>query len=153
MDEKLKKIIKILQDDIPIVKRPFKLLAEKNDLEEEELINAILDLMDKRIIRHFGAIIKHTKVGYKSNAMLVMKIDENKIDESGNLLASFNEVSHCYHRVSKKEWPYNLYVMVHAKGEDELQKIIEKILNLTKPKFYKILPSLKEFKKDSMKYI
>ena len=152
MDEKSRKIVKILREDLPIVEKPFKKLAESYNLEEEELINTILNFMREGIIRHFGAIVKHDKVGYISNAMVAWEVKEEEIDRVGNLIASFPEVTHCYKRVSTDKWPYNLYAMIHGKSKEEFEEIIKKITELIKAEKYTVLFSLKEFKKDTMKY-
>ena len=42
-------------------------------------------------------------------------------------MAIFNEVSHCYQRNPAKDWPYNLYTMIHALSEESCKEIARKM--------------------------
>jgi len=74
------------------------------------------------------------------------------VEEVGKLMASFDEVSHCYRRNPAKDWPYNLYTMVHASDEVSCRKIAATISEKTSAHGYEILFSRKELKKTSMQY-
>ena len=55
-----KKIIALLQADIPVVKRPFLEMAEKIGITEEEFLKVLNDLNDRGMIRRFGATLKQS---------------------------------------------------------------------------------------------
>ena len=104
------------------------------------------------IIRRFGATLRHQEAGFKANAMIAWKAPEGTIGEMGKTLARFREVSHCYHRAPKGDWPYNLYAMVHGGSRDECREIAERMSSATGLTEYAVLFSEKEFKKTSMEY-
>ena len=147
-----KKIISQIQRDLPVHPRPFALLAEKIGISEAVFVERVKRLKDKGIIRRFGATLRHQEAGFKANAMIAWKSPENTINENGEKLARFREVSHCYHRTPKGDWPYNLYSMVHGGSRDECRKIAQQMSSATGLTDYAVLFSEKEFKKTSMEY-
>ena len=147
-----KKVIALLQTDIPVVKRPFKEMGEKIGVSEEEFLSVLKDLDSRNMIRRFGATLKHQKSGFKANAMVAWKVDEDQVEATGNIMATFQEITHCYRRNPAPGWKYNLYTMVHATSEEACYAIVEKIANAVKQDDYELLFSRKELKKTSMKY-
>ena len=118
-----KRIIASIQGDIPITERPYLEIAENLGISEELLLKSLKNLCDEGVIRRFGATLRHQKSGYTANAMVAWRVDEERVDEVGEKMASFGPVSHCYRRNPKDDWPYNLYTMVHANDEDSCREI------------------------------
>ena len=147
-----KKIIASIQEDMAVTERPYLDIAEKLGISEAELLETLQNLCDRGIIRRFGATLRHQRTGYTANAMGAWQVDEARIDEVGNEMASFKEVSHCYRRNPTKTWPYNLYTMIHANDEDSCRKTAEKMSRKAKVEKYELLFSRKELKKTSMVY-
>ncbi|HGY10784.1 MAG TPA: Lrp/AsnC family transcriptional regulator [Desulfobacterales bacterium] len=147
-----KKVIALLQTDIPVVKRPFLEMAEKIGITEDEFLDVLRELNDRGMIRRFGATLKHQKSGFKANAMVAWKVDEDRVEETGNIMATFQEVTHCYRRDPAPGWKYNLYTMVHASDEAECYAIVKKISEAVGEEEYELLFSREEFKKTSMTY-
>ena len=147
-----KKIIALLQTDIPVVKRPFLEMAEKIGITEEEFLRVLKDLNDRGMIRRFGATLKHQKSGFKANAMVAWKVEEGRVERTGTIMATFQEITHCYRRNPAPGWRYNLYTMVHAGSEEAVHAIVKRISETVGEKDYEILFSRKELKKTSMNY-
>jgi len=147
-----KKIIHYIQDDIPLTEAPFAHIAEQVGISEEECISIIDNMKKQGIIRRFGATLRHQQAGYDSNVMVAWNIPEDKIDEAGAVFSSFRNVSHCYYRPSKGDWPYNIYTMIHGKKLEENEQLAEKMSEISGMKDYILLPSIKELKKTSMSY-
>ncbi len=153
MDEQTKiELIKIIQESIPISLTPFKDIAVILNISEKEVIDTINKLKQDKVIRRFGAVLRHQKAGITANGMIVWNVPDEKAEEVGNKFAAFKEVSHCYERPRAYKWDYNLYTMVHGKSKEECYKIAEKLSKVSGIKEYKILFSEKEYKKSSMKY-
>jgi len=127
-------------------------MAEKIDITEEKFLSILKDLNDRGIIRRFGATLKHQKSGFKANAMVAWKVDEDRVEKTGNIMATFREITHCYRRDPAPGWKYNLYTMVHASNEDECYALVKKISKAVGEDEYELLFSRKELKKTSMKY-
>ncbi|MCF8010013.1 MAG: Lrp/AsnC family transcriptional regulator [Clostridiales bacterium] len=152
LNEREKQIIRELQEDLPLVNRPFEKIAQKLGMEEQELINKIKELKEQGIMRRFGAAVKHQHLGYIANAMVVWKIPENEIVTAGDLMSEYPEISHCYQRPTYPGWPYNLFTVLHGKTEEECINKAKRISKETGYYNYRCLFSTKELKKSSMKY-
>ena len=152
IDDVDKQVISLIQGDLPVDPRPFDLLAKEIGITEEELVNRIRSLKEKGIIRRFGATLRHQEAGFSSNAMVAWIVPEDRIDDVGEIMAGFREVSHCYHRNPAEDWPYNLYTMVHANDEDACRGIAGEMSAKAQVQDYTLLFSRKELKKTSMEY-
>lgn len=147
-----KKIIASIQEDIPVTSRPYLEISKKLKISEETLLKTLKALCDRGVIRRFGATIRHQKSGFAANAMVAWIVDEERIEEVGEKMSFFKEVSHCYRRNPTDEWPYNLYTMVHANNEDTCREVVRTMSSETRVENYKLLFSRRELKKTSMKY-
>ena len=147
-----KKIVKALQDDLPLCSHPFKVIAEQVGMSEDELLAEIHRLKQRGIIRRFGAIVYHRNLGIAANAMVVWRVPKEKSQEVGKIMAEFPEVTHCYERPTYPDWQYNLFTMIHGESKDECERVIAQISERTGIKYYRQLYSTRELKKVSMKY-
>jgi len=147
-----KKIIASIQKDIAITERPYLEIADKLGVSEESLLQTLQGLCDRGIIRRYGATLRHQKTGFTANAMAAWQVEEERIEEVGNIMASFPEVSHCYRRNPTDRWPYNLYTMIHAGDEDACRQTALNMSKATSVNNYTLLFSRKELKKTSMVY-
>ena len=152
IDEQDKRVISLIQGDLPLDPNPFALLAKKSGMGEDKFIDRIKNLKERGIIRRFGATLRHQEAGFNSNAMIAWLAPDNRIDQIGKTFARFREVSHCYHRTPQKDWPYNLYTMIHGSSREECHSIADRLSQSASLKEYQLLFSEKEFKKTSMKY-
>ena len=144
MDDIDEKLIGKLYN-IPFKKRPFQEIAKTLDLTEEEVLSRIEKLMDEGKIRRLGGLIAHRAIGITANAMCMWNVPEDKVEEIGKTMASFEEVTHCYER--KNPWGYNLFTMVHSYERDECKEIIKRISKATGITDYSIMFSDRELKK------
>lgn len=147
-----KEIIKALQEDFPLCEEPYKVLAERVGISEEELLRRIKELIDEKKIRKMGAVLRHREVGFNANALCAWQVPPDKLDDIAQVMSSYAAVSHCYDRTPAPNWNYNLYTMIHAKTRDECEQLIKELADLTGVTNYKILYTKKEWKKTGMKY-
>ena len=147
-----KKIIASIQEDMQITERPYAAIAEKLGITEAALLDKLQALSQCGVIRRFGATLRHQRAGFSANAMVAWMVDEDRIQEVGQKMASFDQVSHCYRRNPTPEWPYNLYTMVHADSEQACQETARKMSRATSVQDYTLLFSREELKKTSMVY-
>ena len=152
LNELDKRIIRLIQGDLPMALQPFKVLAERLGVSEKEFIERVKALKDREVIRRFGATLRHQEAGFSANAMVAWVVPEERIEEVGNAMASFREVTHCYQRRSYEDWKYNLYTMIHGDSEAQCYKIAGEMSARAGVSDYVLLFSEKEFKKTSMQY-
>jgi DNA-binding Lrp family transcriptional regulator len=147
-----RRIINLIQGDLPVASKPFAVLADQLGIPESTLLEEIRKLKEQGIIRRFGATLRHQEAGFSSNAMVVWRVPEERLEEVGKLIAGFKEVTHCYQRKPQNDWPYNLYSMVHGNNRKDCHEIARRLSREVGISEYTLLFSQKEFKKTSMEY-
>jgi len=145
------RIVRCIQEDLPLVERPFAEWASGIGMTEEGLLELIAQWLNHGFMRRFAAVLNHREVGFSANGMVVWNAPLDRIDEYGQILASHSEVSHCYHRPAYAVWPYNLYAMVHGRSIEDCRNTAEKLGKAIHMEEYHILFSTKEFKKIRLK--
>ena len=147
-----KKIISLIQGDLPLDPRPFAVLATKIGIREDEFVNRVRAMKQQGVIRRFGATLYHQEAGYSANAMVAWLVSDDRIDTVGKMMAAYREITHCYQRRPQKDWKYNLYTMLHGDTRDDCIQKARRISEKTGIEDYAVLFSEKEFKKTSMRY-
>jgi len=147
-----KRLIYLLQSDLPVSQRPFAWLAQRVGLDEEEVIARVAAFKESGLIRRFGATLFHQRSGYPANVMVAWRAPAERIEEMGQHLAAFREVTHCYQRLESPDWPYNLYSMVHGESEEDCTRRVEGMALAAGLEEYRLLFSREELKKTSMRY-
>ena len=148
-----RKVLAVIQNGMPISMTPYKDMAESAGIDTEQLLAILTDWQKDGKIRRIGAIVNHFKVGFGAGAMVVWIVAEDRIEEVGQLLARFDEVTHAYERPASGEWPYSLYTMVHGESEDKVEQIVARMSRACGVSDYRILKTEKELKKVPPKYI
>lgn len=134
--------INLLCQDIPHTKTPF------SDLGID--VAEIRGDLDQKIMRRFGAVLRHQQAGFDANAMVCLAVADT--ERAGMLLAENPHVSHCYERSPFEGFPYNVYAMFHGQSEAELEQSICSALSALNGPDHAVLTSLKELKKTSFVY-
>jgi DNA-binding Lrp family transcriptional regulator len=145
-------LVRVMQEDLPVIEMPFAVLAEQAGLSEEELFNWSKHALQTGLMRRFCAVLYHRNVGMKANAMVVWRVPEENINSVGEEIAKFRQVSHCYRRPTTDIWPYSIFSMIHGSDEPECSRIIGQIEQKIGSFPHKVLLSVKEYKKVRIKY-
>ena len=147
-----KKIIRLLQGEFPLVAEPYKMLAEKIGITEEDLLARIASMREEKKIRKVGAVLRHREVGFTANALCVWDVPDAQMDEVAHHMAEHPRVSHCYDRNRTDDWKYNLYTMIHGYSREECEGIAAELAAATGIEDRRMLYTKREWKKTSMKY-
>lgn len=152
LEEKDQRIIRVLADGIPIVSHPYALLADKAGMTEEEVLSRLKTLKKQGLLRRVGAVLQHRKAGFSANALCVWYVAESRLDAVGAAISRETAVSHCYSREPATDWPYNFYVMIHARDRNACEEIADRIETENQLGDRKMFYSIREWKKVAMKY-
>ncbi len=120
-------VINELQQDLPLIERPFDLISAKLSMNVDEFISHCQVLSQRGVMRRYSASINHNKIGFTANAMACWRVPPDMVNKVGKKVAIFPEVSHCYERQASHLWPYNLFAMIHAHTKDAGKAIAGKI--------------------------
>jgi DNA-binding Lrp family transcriptional regulator len=152
LDDQQKQLVRRLQDTLPLVDQPFDVLAGDLGWSTDRVLEQINDWRSRGVIRRFGAVVDHRRLGFTANGMAVFRVPDDEIDAAGRLLAGRDEVSHCYRRPPLEGFDYNLFAMVHGTSVEEVQVAVADIVETVAPYEHAVLFSETEYKKVSMKY-
>lgn len=147
-----KKIVRAIQDELPLVAEPYKLLAEEIDCPEEVLLERLQLMQTDGALRKMGAVLKHQEVGFAANVLCIWIVPEERMDEVAAIMCSRGAVTHCYDRNTTPDWPYNFYTMIHGSSREECEDIARQLGEETGLNERKMLYTGKEWKKTSMSY-
>ena len=145
-------VVRVLQEDLPLVSRPFTGYAEQLEMTEEELLEKALALQEEGIMRRFAGVIRHRVAGFTANGMTCWIVPDDRVDQIGAKLAAYPQVSHCYRRPVYPDWPYVLFTMVHATTREKCEETVRQIAQEVGIHTYAVLFSHTEFKKERVKY-
>ena len=121
-----RQLIAALQHGLPLVPRPYAVIAEQIGSTENEVVNYIRLMKEKGDIKRFGVVVHHRQLGYKANAMVVWDIPDDRADELGECFGQFDFVTLSYRRPRHlPDWPYNLFCMIHGKDRDDVLKNLD----------------------------
>jgi len=150
--EEEKDYIRELQKDLEIIESPFLKSAQKLGITEEQLLEKIKKYEEIGVMRRFAAILRHREVGFTANGMIVWKVPDERIEQVGEKLGAFPQISHCYQRPTYPDWPYSVFSMVHCKSIADAEDMAKQIQEQVQVNDYKILFSSREFKKTRVEY-
>jgi len=147
-------IINALQQDLPLIEKPFDIISAKVSMDADEFLGHCQAFLQRGIMRRFSASISHNKLGFAANAMACWRVPSDMVDAAGKRIAGLTEISHCYERRTNSLWPYNLFAMIHAETKETCQAITDKICADTRldRNELKLLFSTKEIKKTRVRY-
>lgn len=149
IDEKL---IILLQQEFPLVSNPWKDIANRAGMDEDNLILEIKELKNAGVLKRISAVLRHRNAGFTANGMVCFKVFEERIEDAGRTAARFSEVSHCYQRPVFPDWQYNFFAMTHGRSKEQCESVIRRMAEEINADEYFTLYSIKEFKKERVRY-
>ena len=141
MDALDKEILNEIQWSFPLVAEPYKALAEKFKLSNEEMKKRISALKASGVLRQLSAIFDTRRLGYKSS-LVAMAIAPEKLDHVANQINRHPGVSHNYERNHE----YNLWFTLATPPGSDLKTEVDKFSKLPGILKVRLLPTIKLFK-------
>jgi DNA-binding Lrp family transcriptional regulator len=142
MDDTDRAILNRIQSDFPIASRPYRVVAQELDLEEDEVIRRITRLKKSGIIRRIGANFVPGKLGFVST-LCAARVPEEKIALFSKTVNQYPGVTHNYRR----DHEFNIWFTFIAESMEQIERNLKEIasatgvteiLNLPATKVYKI---------------
>jgi len=148
MDEADMAILQEIEDGIPLSDHPFREVGEKTGLPETEVIERLRALLEQGVIRRFRARINQRKAGLTANALVAWGVDSAKAPITGEMMAGFPGVTHCYRRRPVPgRWDYELYTVHHSRRREDLCSEVADVAAAAGIDSYLVLFSGEEFKR------
>jgi DNA-binding Lrp family transcriptional regulator len=120
-------ILDALQNDIPLVARPFTAIAQRLGIPEQVLLERIKRLQDEGIVRGISPILESLHMGLTAATLVAIHGPEERVFEIAAIISSYPEVSHNFRR----DHFYTLWFTLSGKNEEDLQRVLTEIQNRT----------------------
>jgi DNA-binding Lrp family transcriptional regulator len=139
-------ILDALQDDIPLVPRPFAAIAQQLGIPEQVLLERLKRLQDEGIVRGISPILESRHMGLSAATLIALHVPEERVHEIAAIISSYPEVSHNFRR----DHYYALWFTLSGKNEEDMQRVLTEILSRTGIRDTNILnlPSVRKLKVD-----
>lgn len=154
LDSVDRRIVAATQAGLPLVREPYRAIAEQVGIDEAAVIARLKRLLDEGAIRRIGAIPNHYALGFTANGMSVWDVADDAVAGIGAKIGALDEVTHCYQRPRHLPlWPYNLFAMVHGHTREEVRGKVAQIAELigTAARSHDILFSTRILKKTGLR--
>lgn len=139
MDYLDREIINHFQGGFPVVERPFKVLADKLEIQESEIMTRIRFMLDDGILTRFGPLYNIDKMG-GTFSLCALEVPEDSFDEIAEKVNQFPEVAHNYQRAHR----LNMWFVIAAESQDALIDTLARIEAATGLKVFNF-PKQREF--------
>ncbi|MCX7886142.1 MAG: AsnC family transcriptional regulator [Verrucomicrobiae bacterium] len=143
MDATDRKLLSLIQRDVPVVPRPWDALGEPLGLSGEEVLRRVQTLKAAGIIRQISAIFDTRSLGYTSTLVAVRCLPQREAEVAA-VINQHPGVSHNYAR----NHPFNLWftIAVSPQSRFGLERTVEILRQETNAEALRLLPALRVFK-------
>ena len=143
LDETDKKLLNLMQGSFALTERPFAHVAKLAELTEDEVMERVQYLLDKRIIREVTPIFDTRALGY-SSMLVAAKVDASNPHRAAQFINSHPGVTHNYLRNHE----FNLWftLAVEPGSKLGLDGTLDVMAAKTGAESIRQLPTLKLFK-------
>ena len=135
-----KALLNMMQSNFPLNMYPYKTMADKLGVTEEEIIARIEALKEAGIIRRIGAVLDARRLGFFST-LCAAKVSGDKINEVAEIINKYDGVTHNYRRTHE----YNLWFTLTAPSQEESRIIIDELMEKTGVHIVS-MPAIKSYK-------
>jgi DNA-binding Lrp family transcriptional regulator len=147
-----KGVIRELQEDLPLVPRPFADMARRLGITTVDLFARASEFQQRKLMRRYSGVLHHRRSGFSANAMIVWNVPPERSEEVGWTMAQHKAVTHCYERPTFPDWPYTHFTMVHATTPGGCEEFNREISEATGITDRLVLYSTREYKKTRVRY-
>lgn len=147
-------IVAETQAGLPLEAEPYRVIAERLGLEQDEILERLRRLLADGAIRRIGAIPNHYALGLKANGMSVWDVADDALETTGRAVGALDFVTHCYVRPRHLPlWSYNFFAMVHGRTREEVFDKVGHIARIIGPaaRAHEVLFSTRILKKTGLR--
>ena len=143
MDAQDTRLCDLVQNEFPVVERPYAALGETLGLTEGDVLERVGRLRSERIIRQISAIFDTRKLGYRSMLVAARTTPERE-ERAAEVFSSHPGVTHNY----KREHQFNIWFTLGVPPNSRLglERTVELLGELAEVESIRPLPALRFFK-------
>jgi DNA-binding Lrp family transcriptional regulator len=144
MDDTNKRLLNLLQTEVPIVPRPWVEVGERiGGISEAEVMERVQALKTAKIIRQISAIFDTRALGYESS-LVAAQHDTTRVDSAAAIVNKHPGVSHNYQR----NHAFNLWYTIAVSPDSRLglARTVQVLHETSGARRTRLLPTLHLFK-------
>jgi siroheme decarboxylase len=143
LDDVDKRVLNLMQGSFPIAPRPYQHVASLAEIPEQEAMERVRRLLEKRIIRQVTPIFDTRALGY-SSMLVAAKVDADHPHRAAQVINAHPGVSHNYLRNHE----FNLWFTIATEPDSELglEGTLDVLARESGAESVRQLPTLKLFK-------
>ena len=145
LNELESRLLNLIQEEVPLVERPFQAIAEKLSSTEDQVIRTIqaLKASGRPVVRQISAIFDTAALGYGSS-LVAAKVAPDQIEKAAEVINAHPGVSHNYQRNHLYNLWYTLAVPPDSRfGLDKTVQILHRESGAIQTR---LMPTLRLFK-------
>jgi len=116
-----KYVLNNYQKYFPLDKKPFEKIANDLNCDPGQLLSTLKKLQEGGAVSRVGPVFRPNAIN--RSLLAAMKVPEDKILETAEIINSYDEVNHNYER----EHHFNLWFVVHGSDDDHLNNVLDEI--------------------------
>ena len=136
-----KRLLNIIQTDLPLKSRPFAVLAARLDTEESVVIERLRFLKEQGFIRRIGPFFDSSKLGY-IGTLVALEVEIGYIPQVAAAINSEYGVTHNYER----DGIFNLWFTLFSHNIEAQNEVLQRIGDLAGVMRLINLPATQKFK-------
>ena len=146
------RMIRQLQEAFPLTDEPYRKIAADLGMTENEALERIKALVKKGCLKRIGSFLKPAAAIPVEKTLVVWQIPEEKLERIGPEIAGFSEVLYADRRPALPEFPYALYTVLRSGTPGEFGALTRRIQDRIGKWPFRVLTTVREFKKERIKY-
>ncbi len=127
LDRQDRELLEVLQDDLPLVSRPWREIGERLGMPEHDILERVQRLTRIGIIRNISPILESKRIGLAASTLVGMRVPEERIDEVAAIVNRNTAVSHNYVR----DHEYNVWFTLASPDDATLSCTVDAIVRQT----------------------
>ena len=139
MDAIDRKIINLLQEGFPLTEEPYLDVAKQLGIDESDLLYRLKTLLHDKTLSRFGPMYDAAKLG-GDFSLVAIKVPEERFDEVTEIVNSYSEVAHNYHR----DHEFNMWFVLATETAEKINEVNSDIEKRTGLKVFN-MPKLDEY--------
>ncbi|WP_430885587.1 winged helix DNA-binding protein [Fusibacter sp. JL216-2] len=122
MNNKERAVLNVIQEGMPISKRPFQDIGRQIDMSESQVIEVIESLNEKGLIRRFGGIVNIAELGVVST-LVGLRVQPEDVEKVALEINTLTGVTHNYER----DDAFNLWFTLMESSDEKLHERLEAV--------------------------
>jgi DNA-binding Lrp family transcriptional regulator len=143
VDDRDRLLLDSLQNDLPLVERPFEALGQRLDMPGDEILERISSVRSEGVVRQISGIFDTRRLGYQSQ-LVAVRSRPGTTDETARVFNSHPGVTHNYRR----DHDFDIWFTIAVPPNSRLgmEATVELMGSLADAESVRPLPALQFFK-------